>query len=68
MSALAPVQIPVKCAEVVKRRLQPLHLRYWDSRGFMSVEEALMSAYIQGFEDHGQMLEQMEERKLDYCI
>lgn len=48
---LLQARVPLDVARPLKQRLAPLHRRYWLWHGHMSIEDALLSAYLQGVRD-----------------
>ena len=51
MNNLKPLDVPASKARLLVKRIQPLHERFWKDRGLMSIEDALLSAYLQGVAD-----------------
>lgn len=58
---LQTIKLPIASVLTARERLAPLHLRFWNARGYMSVEDVILSAYIQGFFDHIQLEQQLAQ-------
>lgn len=58
---LERLKIPREIADPLRRRIKPLERMYWLRQGAMSVNDALLFAYLQGMKDTQEFLEKNNE-------